>query len=89
MTGSCGVAGVFVALIYTLAPAQILGIDSVVGSIEPGKIANLVVSRGDPLEIRSEITHVFINGVPVAMRSRHTDLYEKYRNRPKPVTATR
>jgi len=73
----------------TLAPAQILGIDSQVGSIEPGKIANLVVSRGDPLEIRSEITHVFINGVPVPLRSRHTDLYEKYKNRPKPVTATR
>lgn len=73
----------------TLAPAQILGLDSVVGSIEPGKIANLVVSRGDPLEIRSEITHVFIKGVPVSLTTRHTELYEKYRNRPKPTTATR
>ncbi len=70
----------------TLAPARILGIDAILGSIEPGKVANLVVSRGDPLEIRSTITHVFIKGVPVPLQSRHTQLYEKYRNRPKPVT---
>ena len=73
----------------TLAPAQILGLDALVGSIEPGKLANLVVSRGDPLEIRSEITHVFIKGVPVSLETRHTQLYEKYRNRPKPAAATR
>ena len=74
----------------TLAPAQILGLDSLVGSIEPGKVANVVVSRGDPLEIRSEITHVFIKGVPVSLETRHTQLYEKYRKRPKPAaTATR
>ena len=73
----------------TLAPAQILGLDQVVGSIEPGKVANLVVSRGDPLEIRSEVTHVFIKGVPVSLQTRHTQLYEKYRNRPRPVTATK
>jgi imidazolonepropionase-like amidohydrolase len=73
----------------TLAPAQILGLDAQVGSVEPGKLANLVVSRGDPLEIRSEITHVFIKGVPVSLQSRHTQLYEKYRQRPKPATGTR
>lgn len=73
----------------TLAPAQILGLDDLVGSIEPGKLANLVVSRGDPLEIRSAITHVFIKGVPVPMTSRHTELYEKYRNRPRPAAASR
>ena len=72
----------------TLAPAQILGLDALVGSIEPGKLANLVVSRGDPLEIRSTITHVFIKGVPVSLETRHTQLYEKYRNRPKPAAAT-
>ncbi len=69
----------------TLAPARILGLDGLVGSIEPGKIANLVVSRGDPLDIRSEITHVFIKGVPVPLETRHTALYDKYRNRPKPT----
>ena len=72
----------------TLTPAQLLGLDRLVGSIEPGKIANLIVSRGDPLEIRSAITHVFIKGVPVPLDSRHTQLYEKYKNRPKPAGAT-
>ena len=71
----------------TLTPAQLLGLDATLGSIEPGKVANLVVSRGDPLEIRSTITHVFVKGVPVSLQTRHTQLYEKYRNRPKPVTA--
>ncbi len=73
----------------TLAPAQILGLGDLVGSIEPGKVANLVVTRGDPLEIRSEVTHVFIKGVSVSRQTRHTQLYEKYRNRPRPATATR
>jgi hypothetical protein len=41
------------------------------------------------LEIRSEITHVFIKGVPVSLQSRHTQLYEKYRQRPKPAPGTR
>jgi imidazolonepropionase-like amidohydrolase len=70
----------------TLAPARILGLDDQVGSIEPGKVANLVVTRGAPLEIRSTVTHVFIKGVPVPLASRHTELYEKYRNRPRPAT---
>ncbi len=68
----------------TLAPAQMLGLDALVGSIEPGKLANIVVTRGDPLEIRSEVTHVFVHGVPVSLQTRHTQLYDKYRNRPKP-----
>lgn len=69
----------------TLAPAKILGMEASLGSIEPGKIANLVVSRGDPLEIRTEITHVFIKGVPVPLTTHHTTLYDKYRNRPRPA----
>lgn len=67
----------------TLSPAKMFGLDAQLGSIEPGKIANLVVTRGDPLEIRSAVTHVFIKGMPVALASRHTELYEKYRARPK------
>ena len=77
-------ADLLLVIAITLAPAQILGLDALVGSIEPGKIANLVVSRGDPLDIRSEITHVFVKGVPVSLQTRHTELYEKYKARPKP-----
>lgn len=73
----------------TLAPAQMLGLDAILGSIEPGKLANLVVTRGDPLELRSEVTHVFIKGQPVPLQTRHTLLYEKYKNRPRPTTSTK
>lgn len=69
----------------TLTPARLLGLDEMVGSIEPGKLANLVVTSGDPLEIRTEIRHVIIRGVPVPLDTRHTRLYEKYRQRPRPA----
>jgi imidazolonepropionase-like amidohydrolase len=65
----------------TLYPAQIFGVDSLVDSIEPGKIANLVVSDGDILEFRTRIKHLFINGHPVDLSTRHTKLYDKI-NRP-------
>jgi hypothetical protein len=62
----------------TIDAARNLGVDAVVGSIEPGKIANLVVVRGDPLEIRSQITHVVIAGRSVPLESKHTELYKRY-----------
>jgi imidazolonepropionase-like amidohydrolase len=69
----------------TLAPARILGLESEVGSIQPGKLANLVITDGDPLEIRTNVRHVIIKGVAVPLETRHTRLYEKYRSRPKPA----
>jgi imidazolonepropionase-like amidohydrolase len=66
----------------TINAADILGIADVVGSIEPGKIANLVVSKGDPLEIRTELTHVFINGKSIGLDTRQVELYKKYSARP-------
>ena len=46
----------------TLAPAQIYGIDNRVGSIEKGKIANLVVTRGELFDDRTKIEMVFVDG---------------------------
>ncbi len=69
----------------TLAPAEILGLADEVGSIAPGKLANLLVTDGDPLEIRTNVRHVIIKGVSVPLDTRHTRLYEKYRSRPKPA----
>jgi imidazolonepropionase-like amidohydrolase len=66
----------------TIYAAEILGIADRVGSIEQGKIANLIVTDGDPLEIRTQIKHVFINGRDIPLTSRHTELYEKYKARP-------
>jgi len=67
----------------TLSPAEILGVADALGSIEPGKSASLMVTSGDPLEIRTQVTRVFIDGVPADMTNRQTRLYDKYRGRPK------
>ncbi len=66
----------------TIYPAEIFGVADRLGSIEVGKMANLVVWDGDPLEIRSQVRYLFINGKPVPLVTKHTQLYERYRNRP-------
>jgi imidazolonepropionase-like amidohydrolase len=65
----------------TLYPAQIMGVGAKLGSIEPGKMANLVVTDGDLLEARTHIKHLFIDGRQVPLTSRHTDLYDAFKNR--------
>ena len=62
----------------TLWPAQMLGIADRVGSIETGKLANLLVSSGDPLDVRAEIRYVFIEGKLVPLESRNTELYQRF-----------
>lgn len=66
----------------TIYPAQIWGVESLLGSVEAGKMANLIVTDGDPLEFRTNIKHMFINGKPVDLSTRQTRLYEKFNNRP-------
>jgi imidazolonepropionase-like amidohydrolase len=65
----------------TINAAEILGVADRVGSLEPGKDANLFIAKGDPLEIRTEITRVFIAGTDVGLSNKHYALYEKYINR--------
>jgi imidazolonepropionase-like amidohydrolase len=62
----------------TIDAARILGVDDVMGSLEPGKMGNLFVADGDPLEIRTAITRVVIGGRDVGLENRQKDLYEKY-----------
>jgi len=66
----------------TLAPARILGVADELGSLEVGKMANVLVTDGDPLEIQTEIEQVFIRGVPVDLDNKHRRLWEKYKARP-------
>lgn len=66
----------------TLYPAQILGVDDQLGTIEVGKTANLIVTDGDPLEIQTQVRHLFINGRLTSTDNKHRQLWEKYRNRP-------
>jgi imidazolonepropionase-like amidohydrolase len=68
----------------TINPARIWGVADRLGSIEPGKVANLIVTTGDPLDVRTQVKHVFIRGEPTPMNDRHTELYERFRSRPKP-----
>jgi imidazolonepropionase-like amidohydrolase len=67
----------------TLYPAQIWGVADRLGSLEVGKSASLIVTDGDPLEIRTNVKRVFIAGEEIPMDSRHTLLYEKFSKRPK------
>lgn len=66
----------------TINPARIWGVDDRVGSVEKGKWANLIVTDGDPLEIRTQVKAMFVRGRRVSLESRHTRLYEKYMARP-------
>jgi imidazolonepropionase-like amidohydrolase len=65
----------------TLYPAQILGVADRMGSIEKGKIANLVLTDGDLLQASTQVKAIFINGRPLEPTSKQTRLYERYRER--------
>jgi imidazolonepropionase-like amidohydrolase len=62
----------------TLAPAEIFGMASTVGSLEVGKAADVVIWPGDPLELTNYPDQVFINGEAVPMVSRQTLLRDRY-----------
>lgn len=65
----------------TLYPAQIMNVGDRLGSIEVGKMANLVVTDGDLLEIRTRIRFLLIDGRSVVLTSRHTELNDAFKNR--------
>ena len=65
-------------------PAEILGVADQLGSIDVGKEATFFVSNGDPLEIRTSIERVWVQGREIDLTNRHQyRLYEKYDNRPR------
>jgi imidazolonepropionase-like amidohydrolase len=68
----------------TINSAEILGVGDRLGTIEAGKIANLVVTDGDPLEIQTQFVHLIVNGRIADKMNKHLELYEKYRARPRP-----
>jgi imidazolonepropionase-like amidohydrolase len=67
----------------TLYPAQLAGVADRLGSIESGKDATLIAVDGDILDIRANVKRMWIGGKEVSLESRHTRLYERYKNRPK------
>jgi imidazolonepropionase-like amidohydrolase len=64
----------------TLTPAEVWGVAEEVGSLEPGKVADVVVWSGDPFEPLTSVEHVFIGGQEVSYQTRQKVLFEKYRS---------
>ncbi len=62
----------------TLNPAQIWGVADRLGSLDIGKDANIVVANGDPLDLKTDVKQVFIQGREVPMSSRQTRLRDQY-----------
>jgi imidazolonepropionase-like amidohydrolase len=65
----------------TLYPAQIMNLADRMGSIDVGKMANLVVTDGDILDARTHVRDLFIAGRRIPLVSRHTELYDMFKNR--------
>jgi imidazolonepropionase-like amidohydrolase len=67
----------------TLWPAQILGVADRLGSIEAGRIADLMITDGDPLEVATQIEQVYIAGREIPMETRHTRLFRQFEQKPR------
>jgi imidazolonepropionase-like amidohydrolase len=68
----------------TLYPAQIFGLADQIGTLETGKLANVIVTNGDPLELTTDVKYLFIKGRLTSTENKHKRLFEKYSSRPKP-----
>jgi imidazolonepropionase-like amidohydrolase len=68
-----------------LNAAQIFGLGDQLGTLEAGKLANIIVTGGDPLELQTQVKYLFIKGQLTSMANRHSDFYEQYRKRPQPA----
>lgn len=65
----------------TLTPARLVGLERELGSLAPGKLADVIVTRGDVLEATSTVDYVFIEGVQQPLENRQSELYQRYRAR--------
>jgi imidazolonepropionase-like amidohydrolase len=70
-------AGAIAAI--TRAPAEALGLGARYGTLAKGKVANVALWSGDPLELSTRVVGVWVRGERVSLRSRQTELFEKYR----------
>jgi imidazolonepropionase-like amidohydrolase len=62
----------------TLNAAEIWGLADQLGSLDAGKTANIVVANGDPLDVKTDVKHVFIAGQEIPLVSRQTRLRDEY-----------
>ncbi len=81
MAGAYGLGREEALKSVTLYPAQILGIADRLGSIDVGKMANVVVTNGDMLDPRTSVRYIFIDGRLIPLTSRHTELFDSFKER--------
>jgi imidazolonepropionase-like amidohydrolase len=66
----------------TINPARIFGVEDRLGSIEAGKDGDLIIASGDPLDMKTEVKQLVINGRVIDMSNWWETLYQKFKNRP-------
>ena len=66
----------------TLSPAEIFGVGDRLGALAVGKDADVFVATGDIMDTRTQVTHVFVDGAPQSLETRHTRLYREFKDRP-------
>jgi imidazolonepropionase-like amidohydrolase len=69
----------------TINAARMFGVADKIGSIETGKVADLIVTTGDPLDVRTTTRYLFIRGELIPFNDKHTQEYERWRSRPRPA----
>jgi imidazolonepropionase-like amidohydrolase len=62
----------------TINAAEVWGVADQLGSLDVGKTANVVVANGDPLDVKTDVKRVYIQGKAIPMTSRQTDLRDEY-----------
>jgi len=62
----------------TINPAEVWGVADQLGSLDVGKTANVVVANGDPLDVKTDVKQVFIQGRAIPMTDRQTQLRDEY-----------
>jgi adenine deaminase len=71
----------------TLYPAQIFGLGRSDRSLETGKLANVIVTNGDPLELATDVKYIFIKGSSLPPKTSTSACFEKYFKPPKTLTS--
>ena len=68
----------------TRTPAEILGLADQLGTLEAGKLANVIVTTGHPCQAGTRVIHAFVRGRPVSLESDHTRQAARFADRPAP-----